>query len=190
MISRRDFLAGSTALYIGSHCAQAFAEDSRIVNDIHSQLNRTRVDGIVSPTSVNEIQAAVREAKAAKQALSIAGGRHAMGGQQFGTGTVLLDMRQMNQVLNCDVERGVLELSDESWRTILYLAHENKSEAFHRYADYYLSADGQLYWSDTHQLSFYPENYHRLIDEKLHAKRRQPRSLPKSTYPAKASAAF
>jgi FAD/FMN-containing dehydrogenase len=61
-------------------------------------------------------------------------------------------------------------LSDESWRTLLYLAHENKSEAFQQYADYYLSTDGQLYWSDTHQLSFYPENYHRLIDQKLHAK--------------------
>jgi FAD/FMN-containing dehydrogenase len=295
--------------------------------------------------TVSEVQLAVREAKAAKKALSIAGGRHAMGGQQFGTGTVLLDMRQMNQVLNFDVERGLLEvqagtfwpsliaeylnrqkdrpqqwgiaqkqtgadnlsiggtlaanahgrgltmkpfisnvqsftlvnpeggvvqcsrqqnpelfrlvvggyglfgivtsvtlrlvprrkiervveirttdglvsavddrirkgflygdfqfaidrnsedflhkgvfscyrpvdpatpmpshvkeLNDESWRTLLYLAHENKHEAFERYADYYLSTNGQLYWSDTHQLSFYPANYHRLIDQKLHAK--------------------
>jgi FAD/FMN-containing dehydrogenase len=56
-------------------------------------------------------------------------------------------------------------LSDESWSTLLYLAHENKSEAFHRYADYYLSTNGQLYWSDTHQLSFYPENYHQAIDQ-------------------------
>ena len=63
-----------------------------------------------------------------------------------------------------------MELSDESWRTLLYLAHENKSEAFQRYADYYLSTNTQLYWSDTHQMSFYPENYHRLIDQKLHAK--------------------
>lgn len=128
MISRRDFLAGSTALYIGSHCAQAFAEDSRIVNDIHSQLNRTRVDGIVSPTSVNEIQAAVREAKAAKQALSIAGGRHAMGGQQFGTGTVLLDMRQMNQVLNCDVERGLLEVQAGTFWPILIIEYLNRQK--------------------------------------------------------------
>ncbi len=61
-------------------------------------------------------------------------------------------------------------LSDESWRTLLYLAHESKTEAFRHYADYYLSTNGQLYWSDTHQLSFYPENYHRLIDQKLRAK--------------------
>jgi FAD/FMN-containing dehydrogenase len=61
------------------------------------------------------------------------------------------------------------QLSDESWRTLLYLAHENKSEAFKRYADYYMSTNGQLYWSDMHQLSFYPEHYHRLIDQKMHA---------------------
>lgn len=63
----------------------------------------------------------------------------------------------------------VKELSDENWRTLLYLAHTDKGEAFHRYADYYLSTSGQLYWSDTHQLSFYPQNYHSAIDQKTHA---------------------
>jgi FAD/FMN-containing dehydrogenase len=61
-------------------------------------------------------------------------------------------------------------LSDESWRTLLYLAHEDKMQAFRRYADYYLSTNGQLYWSDTHQMSIYPRNYHREIDQKEHAK--------------------
>jgi FAD/FMN-containing dehydrogenase len=63
----------------------------------------------------------------------------------------------------------IKELSDESWRTLLYLAHTDKSEAFRRYADYYLSSNGQIYWSDTHQLSFYPENYHGAIDRKTQA---------------------
>jgi FAD/FMN-containing dehydrogenase len=62
------------------------------------------------------------------------------------------------------------ELSDESWRTLLYLAHSDKSKAFKVYADYYLSTDGQLYWSDTHQLSVYPDNYHREIDRKMRAR--------------------
>jgi len=61
-------------------------------------------------------------------------------------------------------------LSDESWRMLLYLAHEDKKQAFRRYADYYLSTNGQLYWSDTHQMSIYPVNYHREIDQKEHAK--------------------
>jgi FAD/FMN-containing dehydrogenase len=61
------------------------------------------------------------------------------------------------------------ELSDENWRKLLYLAHTDQKQAFERYADYYLSTNGQIYWSDTHQLSIYPENYHREIDAKLHA---------------------
>lgn len=343
MITRREFLSGSAALYIGSRYPR-HADDPLVVNDIHSQLNGTRVDRILTPKNVSEIQAAVREAKAAHKSLSIAGGRHAMGGQQFGTGTVLLDMRQLSQVLDLNLEQGtvavqagafwpeliteylrrqqgrshqwglaqkqtgadklsiggtlaanahgrgltmrpfvsniesftlvnaegdlvtcnrrqnpelfrlaiggyglfgvvctvtlrlvprqkiervvevrasdglitafddrirngflygdfqfaidrssdaflhkgvfscyrpvdpatpmpehVKELSDESWRMLLYLAHADKSEAFRRYADYYLSTNGQPYWSDTHQLSFYPENYHRSIDQRTNA---------------------
>jgi FAD/FMN-containing dehydrogenase len=343
MISRREFLSGSAALYIGSRFPGYTANDL-VVNDIHSQLNETRVARFLTPKSVGEVQAAVRAARTLRKPVSIAGGRHAMGGQQFGSGSVLLDMRQMSQVLELDLEQGkievqagafwpeliaaylqrqtgrpqqwglaqkqtgadklsiggtlaanahgrgltmrpfvsnieaftlvnadgelitcsrrqnpelfrlviggyglfgvvcsvtlrlvprqkiervvevrsadgliaalddrirngflygdfqfaidrssddflnkgvfscyrpvdpatpmpehVKELSDESWRTLLYLAHTNKSEAFHRYADYYLSTNGQLYWSDTHQLSFYPENYHSAIDQQTHA---------------------
>src|SRR5215471_19352724 len=343
MITRREFLSGSAALFVGSRYPLG-AHDALIVNDIHSQMNATPVEQILTPKSVSEVQAAVRAAKAMHKSVSIAGGRHAMGGQQFGTGAVLLDMRQMSHVLELDLEQGkvevqagvfwpeliaeylrrqegrphqwglaqkqtgadklsiggtlaanahgrgltmkpfvsnveaftlvnadgelvtcsrrqnselfrlaiggyglfgvvcsvtlrlvsrqkierivevrgaeglitafddrirngflygdfqfaidpgsedflnqgvfscyrpvdqatpmpehVKELSDENWRTLLYLAHTDKSEAFHRYADYYLSTNGQLYWSDTHQLSFYPENYHSAIDQKTHA---------------------
>src|ERR1700676_4837533 len=61
------------------------------------------------------------------------------------------------------------QLSDENWRQLLYLAHTDPKQAFERYAKYYLSTNGQVYWSDTHQLSIYPDNYHREIDKKLHA---------------------
>jgi len=61
------------------------------------------------------------------------------------------------------------QLTDANWRDLLYLAHTNEKEAFRRYADYYLTTSGQIYWSDTHQLSIYPDNYHREIDQKLHA---------------------
>lgn len=59
------------------------------------------------------------------------------------------------------------ELSDQQWVQLLTLAHTSKSEAFKRYSDYYLSTSGQIYWSDTHQLSFYPEGYHRPLDQRL-----------------------
>jgi FAD/FMN-containing dehydrogenase len=61
------------------------------------------------------------------------------------------------------------QLSDQNWRDLLYLAHTDEKQAFERYANYYLSTNGQIYWSDTHQLSIYPDNYHREIDSKLHA---------------------
>ena len=64
------------------------------------------------------------------------------------------------------------ELSEKDWTELLYLAHANKSGAFKRYADYYQSTNGQLYWSDDQQMSIYPENYHRAIDQRMGAANR------------------
>jgi FAD/FMN-containing dehydrogenase len=344
MPTRREFLTGAIAVSVGARLEPLWSDESRVVNDIHSGLNRTRVSKIVTPKNTAEVQEIVRQARTKRMAISVAGGRHAMGGQQFGTDTVLVDMTGMNSLTAYDPDRHLIEvsggafwpaimdeylrhqagkaqqwgiaqkqtgadkisiagtlaanahgrgltmkpfisnieaftlingdgellkcsrdenpelfrlaiggyglfgivssvtlrlvprqkiqrvveirttdglmdafdsrikngflygdfqfsidrnsddflhrgvfscykpvdqatampehekqLSDESWRTLLYLAHENKSEAFKRYADYYMSTNGQLYWSDMHQLSFYPEHYHRLIDQKMHA---------------------
>jgi len=62
------------------------------------------------------------------------------------------------------------ELSDQQWIQLLGLAHADKGQAFERYSSYYLSTSGQIYWSDTHQLSFYPEGYHQPLDQRLGAK--------------------
>jgi FAD/FMN-containing dehydrogenase len=355
MISRREFLAGSAALVVASRAPRGFAQDgpgliqsvpanSTVVNDVHSQLNLTRVLEILQPQSLGDVQQIVASARKDKKAISVAGGRHAMGGQQFGEDTRLIDIRGMNRVLDLDRERGILEveagiewpalidgylalqrgdtnawgiaqkqtgadrltiagtiaanahgrglkmkpfiadvesfvlvdamgvtrrcsrtenaelfrlvhggyglfgivtsarlrlvprkkvervveirtvddlmegfakriaqgylygdfqfsieresddflrkgvfscyrpvametpipaaekeLSDENWRQLLLLAHTDKKKAFDRYAEYYLSTNAQIYWSDTHQLSIYPDNYHREIDEALHA---------------------
>src|SRR5687767_14181025 len=42
--------------------------------------------------------------------VSIAGGRHAMGGQQFCSGGVVLDTRPLSRVLSIDEERGLVEV--------------------------------------------------------------------------------
>jgi FAD/FMN-containing dehydrogenase len=346
VISRREFIAGSLASAIASSVPQRAksAPAPTFVNDIHSQLNSTRVLEIAEPQFLNDLQDVIRRARRERKAISVAGGRHAMGGQQFGSDTLLIDIRKLSRVLHLDRERGILEveagiewpglidgylamqngdrqawgiaqkqtgadrltisgtmaanahgrglkmkpfisdvesfvlvdaageahtcsrtenaelfrlvhggyglfgivasarlrlvprkkvervvevravddlmaafdkrisdgflygdfqfsidrdsedflrkgvfscyrsvametpipstekqLSDENWRQLLYLAHTDKKKAFERYADYYLSTNGQIYWSDTHQLSIYPDNYHREIDEKLHA---------------------
>ncbi len=81
-------------------------ETGTLVNDIHSQLNATRVAEIVKPQDVEALQAAVVRATTAGQAVSIAGGRHAMGGQQFGEAGVLIDTRALKRVLAFDAEGG------------------------------------------------------------------------------------
>jgi FAD/FMN-containing dehydrogenase len=346
MISRREFITGSVALAITSSTSggPALQPESILVNDIHSQLNPTRVLKISQPRSLEEVQSIIRNASKDRKVISVAGGRHAMGGQQFGTDTLLIDIRKLSRVLNLDRESGILEveagiewpelidgylslqngeeqtwgiaqkqtgadrltmagtiaanahgrglkmrpfisdvqsfllvdatgvahtcsrtenpelfrlvhggyglfgvvtsvqlrlaprkkvervveirtaddlipafekriadgfqygdfqfsieqasedylrkgvfscyrpvpintpisptekqLTDQNWRQLLYLAHTDEKQAFRKYADYYLSTNGQVYWSDLHQLSIYPDNYHREIDAKLHA---------------------
>lgn len=78
----------------------------QIVNDVHSQLNETRVNRIVTPRSTQEVQAIVQQARKEGRAISIAGGRHAMGGQQFGTDTILLDTSRLNRVVAFDQKNG------------------------------------------------------------------------------------
>ncbi len=63
------------------------------------------------------------------------------------------------------------ELKAEDWMRLLYLAHAEKEQAFERYVGYYLSTSGQVYWSDEHQLSFYPDDYHRSLDPFLNTAR-------------------
>ena len=52
------------------------------------------------------------------------------------------------------------------WERLLHLAHVDKSRAFAEYARHYTSTDGQLYWSDTHQLASYIDGYHAAIDRR------------------------
>ncbi len=51
-------------------------------------------------------------------------------------------------------------LSLDDWRTLLRLAHTDKTTAFELYAAHYLATSGQLYASDRHQLAQYSDGYH------------------------------
>ncbi len=62
------------------------------------------------------------------------------------------------------------QLSKENWAELIYLAHADKAEAFRRYSGYYLSTSGQIYWSDTHQLSTYLDDYHQAVGRRLGSK--------------------
>jgi FAD/FMN-containing dehydrogenase len=80
------------------------------VNDVHSQLNRTDVADVVAVDSLEAIQAALQFARRQRKPVAVAGGRHAMGGQQFCSGGVLLDTRGLNRVLAVDGHRGTIEV--------------------------------------------------------------------------------
>jgi len=62
-----------------------------------------------------------------------------------------------------------MRLGQQDWLRLLYLAHVNKHRAFMEFADFYLGSSGQIYWSDTHQLNIYLDDYHRRLDERLEA---------------------
>ncbi len=113
MPTRREVLAagaGAALWAVGSGCARPGARPAGVlVNDVHSQLNATRVREVIRPGSLDALSAAVRRAAAAGQRVSVAGGRHAMGGQQFGTDTVLIDMTAMARVLDFDPAAGEIE---------------------------------------------------------------------------------
>ena len=348
-VNRRSFLkaAGILAVHNAVPVLGQGVASGALVNDIHSQLNPTRVHAITPIASADDLRRAIRQAAQAGRAVSIAGGRHAMGAQQFAVDSVLLDMTKYNRVRAfdsvkglVDVDAGIMwpalvdyllkeqagrprqwgivqkqtgadrltiggalsanvhgrglkmkpfiadvesfvlvdasgerrtcsrsqnaelfrlaiggyglfgaissvtlrlaprqkierivdvraidelprgfeqriaegftfgdfqfsvdetsddflrrgvfscyrpvapdrtvpdaqrELADEDWHALLLLAHRDKSTAFDRYSKYYLSTSGQIYWSDTHQMSTYLDDYHLRLDTQLGARDR------------------
>ena len=145
-VTRREFLAASTAaaagpltgcvprMAVGSPYASAIPDIESatpagvVVNDLHSQLNRTTVARVVKPATVEELRAAIAGARQERQSVSVAGGRHAMGGQQFGDATVLIDTRDCDRVLAFDNEAGVLTVEGGiQWPALLtYLNTANE----------------------------------------------------------------
>ena len=85
-------------------------QEGRTFNDIHSRLNPTQVARVESPKSLEGLQHAVASAAEAGESLSVMGGRHAMGGQQFLTGGVLLDTGGLDGVLSLDTENGLVKV--------------------------------------------------------------------------------
>ena len=80
------------------------------VNDVHSRLNETAVDDVIQVDSLESIRAALARARAEGKPVSVCGGRHAMGGQQFCAGGLLLDTRGLSRVLSLDGHRRTIEV--------------------------------------------------------------------------------
>lgn len=105
-----------------------------ILNDVHSQLNRTAVAEIARPRSLAELQAVIGAARERRLGVSIAGGRHAMGGQQFAEGSLHIDTTGLTRVLSSDPVRGLLHIeAGADWPAIIAATHA-------------MAADGDAGW--------------------------------------------
>ena len=108
MLTRREFIRTATLFALAPH---AFAEREKEiwVNDVHSQLNRTRVRELLRPRTRDELAEVVRSATRKGLPISVSGYRHSMGGQQFATDSICIDTRELDRVISFDRERGLLE---------------------------------------------------------------------------------
>jgi FAD/FMN-containing dehydrogenase len=106
-LSRRDFLKASSVFALQT---TAGAQTGVVVNDIHSQLNPTRVREVVRAGTATDIGRAIWEAENAGRSICIAGGRHAMGAQQFARDAIMLDMTEFNRVRTFVPSQGLVEV--------------------------------------------------------------------------------
>jgi FAD/FMN-containing dehydrogenase len=105
------------------------------VNDIHSQLNRTSVSRIEAPGTMDELQRVVTSVAESGESLSVMGGRHSMGGQQFLSGGVLLDTGRLNRIISLDVERGLAQVeAGILWDTLVSGLQERQQGALQRWS--------------------------------------------------------
>lgn len=125
-MKRRTFLKGissvgaALSLPLRGGAGEVVDSGGVLVNDIHSQLNPTHVRKIVRPVSADELSTAINVGRAGGHGISVAGGRHAMGGQQFGEGTIHIDTRSMNRVLDFDSSRGIIRIeSGIQWPALI-----------------------------------------------------------------------
>ena len=77
-----------------------------VVNDVHAKLNSTLMQRCLQPTTIAAVITAVQQANDRSAPVIVAGGRHAMGGQQFVTDGILLDLSRLNQVVHFDAVLG------------------------------------------------------------------------------------
>jgi FAD/FMN-containing dehydrogenase len=111
---------------VNRHCRPARPPES-FLNDVHARLNASRPALYRRPNSVHEVSAVLEQARRRGIPVAIAGGRHAMGGQQFRDGGCVLDLRGLNRILAFDREQGLITVeAGATWPELMrgYLARQ------------------------------------------------------------------
>jgi len=99
-----------------------------VLNDVHARLNRAVPALQRRPDSLVALRSSVEQARRRGLGISIAGGRHAMGGQQFLQGGMALDMRGMNRILDFDQDAGLITVeAGATWPELMrgYLSRQS-----------------------------------------------------------------
>src|SRR2546425_10445977 len=108
MLTRREFIRNAALFALAPRILTA-REREIWVNDVHSQLNRTRVRELLTPRTRDELAQIVRSASQKPLPISVSGCRHSMGGQQFAKDSICIDTRSLDRVISFDRERGLIE---------------------------------------------------------------------------------
>src|SRR5438874_501263 len=132
MLTRREFIRTAALFALAPHIL-APREREIWINDVHSQLNRTRVRELLMPRTREELAEIVRSASRKGLPVSVSGCRHSMGGQQFATDSICIDTRPLARVISFDQERGLIEVEGGvQWpkliRTYLDAQQENAKQ--------------------------------------------------------------
>lgn len=100
------------------------------INDIHSQINPTQVLRVEKPSDIEEVLAILKEAVQKKITVSISGGQHSMGGQQFAENSIHINTSNLNKILHYDDEKGLLSVeAGIMWPKIIeFLQDKNRTD--------------------------------------------------------------
>jgi len=101
-----------------------------MLNDVHAQLNPATPALQRRPDSLADLRSSLEQARRRGLCISVAGGRHAMGGQQFLQGGMTLDMRGMNRIVDFDQGAGLITVeAGATWPELMrgYLSRQSRS---------------------------------------------------------------
>jgi FAD/FMN-containing dehydrogenase len=121
MMVRRLTLAALLAACTSGPITAGHSPNSPVeLNDVHSRLNATVVRELAQPVTLDELRQLIQRAASERLAVSISGGRHAMGGQQFARGALHIDMSKLARVTALDRQRGVVTVeAGISWPALI-----------------------------------------------------------------------
>ena len=101
--------------FVVSYSGLFRARDPLLVSDV-ARLTPARVERVNDVSEVEQLQTILRDAKARKLKVSIAGSRHSQGGHTYTAGGVVLNMRRFNRILEIDPKNMTIKVeSGATW---------------------------------------------------------------------------